>query len=97
MSYFRPVEPADFDSFTTVQQRMLCKAVSFGKFMQVNADSFLPNQRFNLAMGLASIHVGQYFRKFWTSGKKVGKLRPHFVLFCQINFVVRENCFSSFN
>lgn len=37
--------------------------------MQVGADSFLPNQRFNLAMGLASIDIAQRLNKMWRAKK----------------------------
>lgn len=72
-SVFRPLVESDFDSFTNDEQRMICKAAFYGRLMQVKADSFLPNQRFNLAMGLAAIHVGQHFRKVWMTAKKSGE------------------------
>ena len=61
-----------FKSMDSRTQKLLCKAQLYGRLMQVKADSFLPNSRFNLAMGLATIHVGQHLRKIWMSGKKSG-------------------------
>lgn len=42
-------------------ESLICRAEALGKLSQVNADGVLPDRRLNLAMGLASIHIGQYF------------------------------------
>lgn len=69
---YSSVVSRDFAQYNRTSRKLLCRAKHYGNLMQVNADSFLPNQRFNLAMGLAAIHVGQHLRKSWMAGKKSG-------------------------
>ncbi|XP_005108844.2 tetratricopeptide repeat protein 13 [Aplysia californica] len=48
---------------------LLCRAEALGRLSQVSVDGILPNRRLNLAMGLASIHMAQYFETKWKAVK----------------------------
>ncbi|XP_059156280.1 tetratricopeptide repeat protein 13-like isoform X2 [Physella acuta] len=54
-------------------ESLICRAEALGKLSQVNADGVLTDRRLNLAMGLASIHIGQYFEAKWKLLKAVQK------------------------
>ena len=68
----RPVVAKPYASYDFATQRLLCLAERYGRLMQVKADSFVANVRFNLAMGLAVVHVGQQLRELWSTAKKRG-------------------------
>ncbi|XP_067942543.1 tetratricopeptide repeat protein 13-like isoform X2 [Watersipora subatra] len=69
-----PVVAKPYASYDFATQRLLCLAERYGRLMQVKADSFVANVRFNLAMGLAVVHVGQQLRELWSTAKKRGKM-----------------------
>ncbi|XP_022097925.1 tetratricopeptide repeat protein 13-like isoform X2 [Acanthaster planci] len=59
------VEDLDFLELSTEAQRLICTAAPTGHLGQVDAEGFLPSQRAQLAMGLASIEVAQTMRIVW--------------------------------
>ncbi|KAH9495066.1 hypothetical protein Btru_018739 [Bulinus truncatus] len=46
-------------------QSLICRAEALGRLSQVSVDGIVPDKRLNLAMGLASIHIAQYFEAKW--------------------------------
>ncbi|XP_063430079.1 tetratricopeptide repeat protein 13-like [Mytilus trossulus] len=54
-----------FEELDKNKEILLCKADAVGKMMQVNTDGYTPNKRYNLAMGLASIHIAQLLEAKW--------------------------------
>ncbi|KAK6997583.1 tetratricopeptide repeat protein 13-like isoform X1 [Biomphalaria glabrata] len=58
----------DVQSLTDVSpdlESLLCRAEALGRLSQVSVDGIVPDKRLNLAMGLASLHVAQYFEAKW--------------------------------
>ncbi|XP_064622955.1 tetratricopeptide repeat protein 13-like isoform X2 [Lineus longissimus] len=61
----KDVSPASFKHYPQDVQELILKASKIGALTQVNSDGFLPNQRLNLAMGLAAIHIAQVMEGLW--------------------------------
>ncbi|XP_038075080.1 tetratricopeptide repeat protein 13-like isoform X2 [Patiria miniata] len=59
------VEDLDFFELSSAAQKLICRAAPLGRLGQVDAEGFLPNQRAQLAMGLASIQVAQTMTTVW--------------------------------
>ncbi|ESO90066.1 hypothetical protein LOTGIDRAFT_218109 [Lottia gigantea] len=68
------IKEHNISDYTADVRNLICKAVKVGSYTQVNTDGFTPNNRLNLAMGLASLHIAQYLEKKWKSLKN-GKER----------------------
>ena len=46
-------------SFTEAERELICKAAKVGSLTQPVADGYMDNPRYNMAMGLAAIHIAQ--------------------------------------
>ncbi|XP_014666241.1 PREDICTED: tetratricopeptide repeat protein 13-like [Priapulus caudatus] len=66
-----------FEQLTTPEQTLLCRAALIGQLGQVTADGYMPQERFNIAMGLAAIDISQSLQGLWSSKKslKIGDKR----------------------
>ena len=61
------------DTYTDELRDLLCKAKKLGSFTQASADGYLPNERLNFAMGLASIHIAQMMEQVFKDVKQNSK------------------------
>ncbi|KAJ8045044.1 Tetratricopeptide repeat protein 13 [Holothuria leucospilota] len=69
------VDLLGFSDFEPEVQSLICKSILLGRLGEHSTDGFLPNDRQNLAMGLASIEVAQTVKQFWKSPRSY---RNHF-------------------